>query len=232
MGAAHPFTPDLFRRVDESDDAVFYALPRKVVHIDPGAISALSRFYDEILPRPGRILDLMSSWRSHIPVEGGGSRRQAREIVGLGMNAEEMEDNPALSSFVVHDLNQDQRLPFLDRSMDGAVLTVSLQYLVEPIEVFRDVARLLRPEAPFVVVVSHRCFPTKAVEIWNRCRTMRERMELAMGYLSHAGGFCDLSGIDLRPGVQPGEDPVAAVSGRKAGKTERSGMMTTGWRKR
>jgi SAM-dependent methyltransferase len=223
----HPFTPDLFERGDESDDALFYAMPRKVVHLDEPAIAAVGEFFGENLPREGELLDLMASWRSHLP-----KRLQAKRLVGLGMNADEMSDNPDLDEFVVHDLNRRPELPFTDESFDGAVLTVSLQYLTQPIAVFRSVARCLRPAAPFIVVVSHRCFPTKAVKIWHQCQTMRERMELGMAYFSFAGGFSDVLGVDLRPSVPAGEDPVRAIIGRREGGRHPSRRGHAPWRRR
>jgi SAM-dependent methyltransferase len=223
----HPFTPDLFARADESDDALFYAAPRKVVHLDEPAIAAVGEFFAENLPREGELLDLMSSWRSHLP-----KRLNAKRVVGLGMNAEEMSDNPDLDEFVVHDLNRDPELPFAERAFDGGMLTVSVQYLTRPIEVFRSIARCLRPAAPFIVVVSHRCFPTKAVKIWHQCQTMRERMELGMAYFSFAGGFSDVLGVDLRPSVPAGEDPVRAIIGRREGDAVPSRRGNVTWRRR
>ena len=108
-------SPLAYGRDDEAADDRFYAFPRKVVHLDDEAIAALGRLYAEALPKDGRLLDLMSSWRSHVP-EGG----PAREIVGLGLNAEEMTDNPQLTHHVVHDVNQDPHLPFGDDEFDGA----------------------------------------------------------------------------------------------------------------
>src|SRR5229473_1108614 len=104
-------------------------------------------------PREGELLDVMSSWRSHLPQSFA-----AKRVVGIGMNAEEMADNPDLDEHVVHDLNRNPELPFADESFDGAMLTVSMQYLVKPIEVFRSIARCLRPATPLIVVISHRCF--------------------------------------------------------------------------
>ena len=213
--------------MDESDDAAFYALPRKVVHIDDQAIRAVQRWFAEIVPDGGELLDLMSSWRSHLP-----PRPRARRVVGLGMSAEEMADNPDLTEHVVQDLNREPRLPFDDESFDAAVLTVSLQYLIHPIEVFRDVARVLRGGAPFAVVLSHRCFPTKAVKIWHQCQSMRERMELGMAYFQYAGGYTDVLGVDLRPGVRGDEDPVVAVVGRKQGAADARKDLGAGWRRR
>jgi SAM-dependent methyltransferase len=223
----HPFTPDLFARLDESDDALFYAQPRKVVHIDEPAIAAIESFFAETLPTNGELLDVMSSWRSHLPAALTRGR-----VVGIGMNSEEMADNPDLDEWVVHDLNRSPELPFADASFDAATLTVSMQYLTKPIDVFRSLARCLRPAAPLVVVISHRCFATKAVAIWNRCTTMRERMELAMAYFTYAGGFTDLIGVDLRPGVRPGEDPVLAIVGRRIGNPEVRSRPSASWRRR
>jgi len=227
-GAAdHPFTPDLFERADESDDALFYATARKVVHIDEPAIAAVSAFFAEQLPPGGELLDLMASWRSHLP-----KRLERKRVTGLGMNAEEMSDNPDLDAWVVHDLNKNPQLPFADATFDGGMLTVSMQYLTQPIEVFRSLARCLKPGAPFIVVVSHRCFPTKAVKIWNQCQGMRERMELGMAYFSFAGGFADVLGVDLRPSVPPEEDPVRAIIGKREGKGLADRRSPTGWRRR
>lgn len=223
----HPFTPDLFERDDETDDALFYAVPRKAVHLDDGAIAAVRRFFADTLPRGGALLDLMSSWRSHLPKD-----LELRRVVGLGMNAEEMADNPDLDEHLVHDLNRDPELPFADTEFDAAALTVSMQYLTRPIEVFREIARVLRPGGPFVVVLSHRCFPTKAVRIWHRCETMRERMELGMAYFRFAGGFTDLLGVDLRPSFPAGGDPAVAVVARRAGDETGPRRPTSGWRKR
>src|SRR5262245_50223552 len=105
-----------FAREDEAADGEFYVFPRLVVHIDDGAIAALGAVYAEALPGGGRLLDLMSSWRSHLPADF-----RAAEIVGLGMNAEEMADNPQLTRHVVHDVNLEPRLPFGDAEFDGAM---------------------------------------------------------------------------------------------------------------
>ena len=126
------FQDYFFDRVDEGDDALFYREPRRVVHIDDAAIAEIGRIFEELLPANGEILDLMSSWRSHLP-EGFVKAR----MVGLGLNAAEMRDNPQLDEYVVHDLNRDPRLPFEDASFDGVILTVSVQYLTRPVEVFQ-----------------------------------------------------------------------------------------------
>lgn len=164
--------PRLFHRMDDSADSLFYARPRKVVHIDEGAIEAVTDLYRELLPERGSILDLMSSWRSHLPPEVSYER-----VCGLGMNTEELDDNPQLSERVIHDLNHDPRLPFDDDEFDGVCCCVSVQYLQHPQEIFAEVARVLTPGGPFIVTFSNRCFPTKAINIW---RTMDDKMHVRL----------------------------------------------------
>lgn len=204
--------PDLpfpaYTRDDESSDDRFYEIPRKVVHIDDAAIAALGRLYAEVLPPGGRLLDLMSSWRSHLPA---GS--PTRHVVGLGMNAEEMADNPRLARHVVHDVNRDPRLPFDDEAFDGAMCAVSVQYLTHPRLVFREVRRVLRPGAPFVVSFSNRCFPTKAVAVWLDT-TDEQHLDLVRTYFDSADGWTDVTAADRSPGGDA--NPLYAVWARKA----------------
>ena len=154
--------PEWFRRADESPDEAFYAAPRFVTHIDPGAIAAVTQLYREWFPAGGSVLDLMSSWVSHLPPEVAYGR-----VVGLGMNRDELAANPRLTDFVVQNLNVDARLPFADGLFDAAGLCVSIDYLADPVSVLRETAQVLRPGAPLVVTFSNRCFPTKAVAVWH-----------------------------------------------------------------
>ncbi|PJF26035.1 MAG: methyltransferase type 11 [Phototrophicales bacterium] len=177
---------EYFAKQDSSDDSLFYQFARKVVHIDDGAIRALSDQFGALLPKNAVLLDLMSSWRSHLPA----SITPAR-VVGLGMNAEEMADNPALTEYVVHNLNKDPILPFADGIFDAAICTVSVQYLQRPIEVFREVGRVCKANAPFVVSFSNRCFPTKAVAVW-LATTDNQHMALVARYFEDAGSWSDI----------------------------------------
>ena len=191
-----------YARDDESPDPAFYVVPRKVVHIDDGAIAALGRVYAEILPAGGRLLDLMSSWRSHLP-----QALRPAEVIGLGLNAEEMTDNPQLSGHVVHDVNRDPRLPFDDEAFDGVMCAVSIQYVLHPLRLFREVRRVLRPGAPFVVGFSNRCFFTKAVAVWVETGD-EEHVTLVRSYFDRAGGWRDVTAQDRSPGTG---DPLYAV---------------------
>jgi SAM-dependent methyltransferase len=192
---------DPFDRMDPSPDEAFYAYERKVVHIEVGAIEALREAYAELIPPGARVLDLMSSWRSHLPYAGIGP------VVGLGMNAAEMSDNPQLDSSVVHNLNREPVLPFPDASFDAVVCAVSVQYLTRPVEVFTDVRRVLVAGGPLVVSFSNRCFPTKAVAVWLANGDAAHRT-LVRSYFDEAG-FVDVVD-ELRPSP---DDPLYVVRG-------------------
>jgi hypothetical protein len=204
-----PFRPEHFQRVDESPDPEFYSFPRKVVHIDDAAIEAIRQFFAETLPPNGVILDLLSSWRSHWPPE-----LPKQRLVGLGLNAEEMADNPHLEDYVVHDINANPRLPFDDDLFDAVVLTVSIQYLTQPIEVFRDVNRILKPGGLFAVIFSNRMFPTKAVAVW-RAMGDDQHFKLVNSYFHYAGNFVGLEAQDRSPQADEYTDPVYVVMARK-----------------
>lgn len=202
------FPPEAYERDDESMDTRFYAVPRKVVHIDDGAIAALGRVYERVLPARGRLLDLMSSWRSHLPYA------LEAEVVGLGLNAEEMADNAQLGSHVVHDVNDEAApLPFEAETFDGAMCAVSIQYVTRPVRLFREVRRLLKSGAPFVVSFSNRCFPTKAVAVWLNT-TDAHHVELVQAYFEGAGGWSKPVAESHAPG--PDGDPLFAVWARRA----------------
>ena len=204
-----PYPSSYFQRYDPSDDEVFYEMPRMVVHIDEGAITALRNIYTELLPTSGATLDLMSSWRSHLPAEGIES---GLLVSGLGMNAEEMAANPRLVNHVVHDLNRDPALPFADATFDGAMCAVSVQYLTQPIAVFADMARVLRPGAPFLVSFSNRCFPTKAVAIWQNTSD-EQHVQLVTSYFQLAGGWSRPETRAFTPAIG---DPLYVVWARRA----------------
>lgn len=206
------FPPHYFGRVDETPDDQFYLPPRLVVHIDEAAIAAVGRLYAEVLPQHARLLDLMSAWRTHLP-----AGFVAAEVVGLGMNRAELADNPQLHRYLVHDLNQRPVLPFEDASFDGAMCCVSVQYLTHPVAVFREVGRVLKPGAPFVVTFSNRCFPTKAVGVW-RATEDDEHLALVARYFEAAGCWADVTAED-RSGDDPDANPLFAVWARKAATT-------------
>jgi SAM-dependent methyltransferase len=201
---SHDLPPDSFRRYDESPDPWFYTQPRFVEHIDDGAIAAVTQLYRELFPPGGRVLDLMSSWVSHLPDDVAYAR-----VIGLGLNEAELAANPRLDAYIVQDLNADPRLPFEDNTFDAAGICVSIQYLTQPGNVLRELGRVLDAGAPLVVTFSNRCFSTKAVAIWQALGD-EGHAELVTRYLQAAGNWRDIHSLD-RGGSAPGSDPLFAV---------------------
>ena len=207
-----------WRRVDESDDGNFYDQPRLVVHVDDHFIATLGRFLAEILPPQAVMLDLMSSYKSHLP-----AGYRPGKVTGLGMNEVELKANRQLDDYVIHNLNKQPQLPFEDNTFEVALNTVSVQYLLHPVEVFREVGRVLKPGGMHIVSFSNRMFPTKAVEIWRELDES-QRVFLVMQYFNDSGAFEPaqvFTEIDRRgggglwPALFGGNDPVYIVWGRK-----------------
>src|SRR5215210_730394 len=206
----HPLPEEAFGRYDETPDEEFYLLPRIVTHIDEPAIAAVTQLYREFFPAGGEILDLMSSWISHLPPEVA-----YRRVIGLGMNEVELRRNERLDAYVIQNLNTNPALPFGGAEFDGAGICVSIDYLTRPVEVLRDVGRVLKVGAPLVITFSNRCFPTKAVEIWHRLDD-QEHMRLVEGYFQEAGNFANIRSLDRSP-RRMFSDPLYAVVAESTG---------------
>jgi len=200
------FPPDFFERMDPGDDTEFYSWPRLVTHIDDGAIAAVGDLYDE-LQLTGSVLDLMGSWVSHF-------HNAPAHLTVLGMNPQELAANPQAATTVVHDLNADPHLPFDNESFDAAVCCVSVDYLTRPLEVFADVARVLKPSAPYVCTFSNRCFPTKAIRGWLES-TDEQHCEIVADYFRLSGGW-DEPIIQRRSELFQFGDPLFAVWARRS----------------
>ena len=213
------FTPGAFTRDDENPDALFYAKPRYVQHIDTTAIEMVKSTYGRFLKDGMQVLDLMSSWHSHIPGD-----LNYKRLVGLGLNESELKKNSCLSEIVVQDLNMDTRLPFESNSFDAAICTVSVEYLTSPLPVFEEVSRVLRTDGFFIVTFSNRWFPTKSIKIWKELHEF-ERMGLVLEYFMRSGGFKHLQTYSIRGLPRPHDDayypdirysdPIYAVWGQK-----------------
>ncbi len=197
-----------FEKADPSPDTRFYAQARLVTHIDDAAIAAVTALYRDVLPEGGIVLDLMSSWVSHLP-----ENVTYAEVIGHGMNASELAANPRLDRWFLQDLNADPALPLARASVDAACLCVSVQYLQRPAEVFASLATVLRPGAPVAITFSNRCFPTKAVAIW-QALDGPDQCRLVELYLRRAG-FSLVESQTLQDGRR--SDPLWAVVGCMAG---------------
>ena len=221
-GKPHHFNlaqPANWERVDESADSRFYLEPRLVVHVDDHFIATLGKFFAEKLPPGGVILDLMSSYKSHLPAE-----YNPGFVVGHGMNEIELQANDQLNQYFIQDLNRNPALPFEDTHFDAVLMTVSVQYLRRPLEVFKEVGRVLKPGGIYIVSFSNRMFPTKAVALW---RSLDElgRVELVRQYFEESGAFAPVevfTDIDTRhhsgsifATFYASKDPVYIVWSRK-----------------
>jgi SAM-dependent methyltransferase len=192
-----------FHKADPSPDPLFYAHPRFVTHIDEAAIATVTVLYRRLLPAGGQILDLMTSWVSHLPPEVAYGA-----VTGHGLNEAELAANPRLDSWFVQDLNDNATLPLASAAYDAACMCVSVQYLQHPVRLFAQVRRVLRPGAPFVVTFSNRCFPSKAVALWLALNGAA-RQDLVALYCTRAG----FTAIETSTTAQPGCDPLWAVIG-------------------
>ena len=237
--SAWPYSPSDFSRMDEANDASFYASPRVVTHIDSRAIAALRLHYVELAldfrrqrRRRVDVLDLCSSWISHMPSDAEVAAREAAledaplplpvygRIAGLGMNAAELAQNVQLGEYAVVDLNAQGdavHLPYEDGAFDFVHCVVSIDYLSAPRAAAREVHRVLRPDGVVVLSFSNRLFPSKAVRVWLEA-TEEERVAIASTYL-HFSGFEDVEAYELL-GAEGG-DPLWAVHGTKRGEVPR-----------
>ncbi len=193
-----------FDRVDSSADERFYLQPRMVAHIDDATIEQLSEYYGSFIPAGADVLDLMSSWISHLPDDLPLGR-----VAGLGMNAEELDNNKQLSDWCVHNLNTQPDLPYANHAFDRILIAVSIQYLVKPVEVLTSAKEVLKPGGRICIAMSHRLFPTKAIAAFQRLAA-KDRIQLVMYYLT-AAGFVDVEFVDRSP---PNADPLWLVVGR------------------
>jgi SAM-dependent methyltransferase len=197
------FDGPAFERDDPNDDRRFYDRPRLVQHIDDQAIATISGLYGRLIPPGGRVLDLMSSWTSHLPED-----LATASVTGLGMNTAELAANARLTSYDVHDLNQTPRLPYPEASFDAVICTVSVEYLIRPFDVFADVARVLAPGGVFVVTFSDRWFPPKAIRVWKELHPF-ERMGMVLELFRQSERFTSLATFSSQGRPRPENDKYA-----------------------
>ncbi|NEZ60262.1 class I SAM-dependent methyltransferase [Adonisia turfae] len=171
------------QKLDESNDTLFYEHPRFVTHVDERFIEQLTELYQERLTPNSCILDMMSSWVSHLP-----SDMQFAQVEGHGMNAEELAKNPRLDHYFVQDLNDNQTLPFKDCTFDAVLNTVSVQYLQQPETVFAEIYRVLKPGGIAIVSFSNRMFYQKAISAW-RDSSDAHHIALVKSYFASVKGF-------------------------------------------
>lgn len=205
--------PEQRNKLDKSEDDLFYSYPRFVTHVDDGFIDQLTNLYRERLKPNSRILDLMSSWVSHLPEEV-----EFAHVEGHGLNEEELAKNPRLNHYIVQNLNANPKLPFDDQEFDAVLNAVSVQYLQYPEAVFSEIHRILKPGGLAIISFSNRMFYEKAIAAW-RDGTENSRVQLVKTYFQSVPGFSQPQVIVHQPSLPAflqmfglaGVDPFYAV---------------------
>ncbi|MEO0867984.1 MAG: methyltransferase domain-containing protein [Cyanobacteria bacterium J06642_11] len=192
------------QKLDEANDSVFYSAPRFVTHVDERFIQQLTELYEERLQPNSRILDMMSSWVSHLP-----SDMDFERVDGHGMNEEELAKNPRLDSYFVQNLNENQTLPFEDKTFDAVLNTVSVQYLQYPEQVFAEIYRVLKPGGIAIVSFSNRMFYQKAIAAW-RDSNDASHVALVTRYFESVKGFSKPEAVANQG---PAMNPLLAMMG-------------------
>jgi len=192
-----PFTDADLARQDGTDDGIFYASPRFCYHVDEMAVAALTDYYAKEFPKWDKpdILDVCASHVSHFPADVAD---YAGNRVGVGMNEQELGENGQIDSYVVRDLNEDPTLPFPDDSFDIVTNAVSIDYLNKPLDICKEVARVLRPGGVAMFALSNRCFPTKAIGLWLRTNDL-EHVFIVGSYFHYAGKFKSPAAVEVGP---------------------------------
>jgi SAM-dependent methyltransferase len=203
---SRPLRPEDRQKLDQTSDTLFYSFPRLVFHVDEGFIEQLTQLYRIHLKPQSRVLDLMSSWVSHLPEE-----LTFEHVEGHGLNGEELAQNPRLDHYFVQNLNENPRLPLETNSFDAVLNTVSIQYLQQPEQVFAEVRRILKPGGVFIVSFSNRMFYQKAIQVW-RDGSEASRVELVQHYFDVTEGF-ELSLIEKRSSPVPAWLQMFGVGG-------------------
>ena len=201
-------TDQFFAKEDNSDDSLFYEIPRLVTHIDDNACMVLTGYYRSLLKDGDSVLDLMSSWVSHLPEDINYSKVSAQ-----GMNKVELKANPQLTDFILQNLNTNQVLPYGDEEFDLCTIAVSVQYLTSPVRVFEDIARVLKPNGKCCVSFSNRMFPTKAILAW-RMSSNENHCNLVSQYFKKTEVFAKVK-VEKLVEENGYYDPLYAVLGKK-----------------
>ena len=186
-------------------------------------------YYKENIAAGSAILDICSSWVSHYPDD---FPQTMTRIAATGMNALELEMNRQLSygDFHPKNLNLDPTLPFEDESFDVVTCVVSVDYLIHPLDVFREVNRVLKPGGKFILSQSNRCFPSKAIAMWLGQSDMEHCLVIA-AYFHFSKGWKPARIFDASPTGPRTNDPLFIVEATK-GSSEPPKLDASRWLKK
>ncbi|MFP4213777.1 MAG: class I SAM-dependent methyltransferase, partial [Desulfohalobiaceae bacterium] len=186
-------------REDENPDQNFYSRPRFIGHVDQQASEHLQQEYSRYLMPGMRVLDLMSSLHSHLPLD------MDLEVTGLGLNLEELQANPRLSKHLIQDINQKPELPFASGSFEALICSLSIEYVTSPLSLLREMHRVLAPGGTLLISFSNRWFPPKVTRLWTSLHEF-ERLGLVLELALRTGGFTNLQTTTIRNWWRPKDD--------------------------
>tara|TARA_Y100001968_G_scaffold171110_1_gene156519 strand:+ start:568 stop:1233 length:666 start_codon:yes stop_codon:yes gene_type:complete len=166
-------------KIDKNDDQIFYQHPRYVHHLSPSFRDRLTNLYSNYLCNHHVILDLMSSWVSHLPVN-----IKFKKVIGHGLNESELRSNNRLDSYWVQDLNKTQEMPLEDSSIDIGLIVAGWQYLQYPEKVSLELSRIIKEDSLLIISFTNRAFWTKSPNIWTNS-SEEERIEYLNNILSN-----------------------------------------------
>ena len=166
---------------DISDDEIFYQQPRFVHHLSDSFRTRLTTLYSEYLLNHHIILDLMSSWVSHLP-----TNIRYKKVIGHGMNEAELSSNERLDRFFVQNLNKKQNMPIEDSSVDVGLIVAGWQYLQYPEKVSLELSRVIKSDSLLIISFTNRAFWTKAPNIWTYS-SEEKRIEYVTSVLTSNG---------------------------------------------
>ena len=149
------------KKIDESDDSIFYSQPRFVYHLDSNFRKNLTKVYASEIDEDSVVLDLMSSWDSYLP-----SKNKYKRIIGHGLNEEELKRNKSFEEYWVQNFNFDQKIPLEEKSIDYCLMVAAWQYLQYPEFLVKEISRILSPKGKFLISFSNRAFWHKSPNIW------------------------------------------------------------------
>ena len=173
------------QKIDESNDSIFYSRPRFVYHLDANFRRYLTYIYKKELENNKIVLDLMSSWDSYLPKD-----RVYKEVIGHGLNEEELSKNKSLNRYWIQNFNLNQKIPLESKSIDYCLMVAALQYLQYPEVISQEISRILSEEGKLIVSFTNRAFWSKAPNVWTNSNE-EERVNYVCKVLS-SNGFDDI----------------------------------------